>query len=125
LFENILNADVGLKRKEDLKQIKQQVLGKAEPSDDVKSFSNTIASLVCDFVEKENLKAIGNEIDKAKQTQLESDIMIRDEMMKNLRSNYTKILDKAIDEVTKSSSDDAYKVLMVLGRIKTEFESIR
>lgn len=124
MFEDILNKDIGLKRKDDLKKIKEQVLGSIEPSDDIKSFANTIASLICDFVEKEKNKIISKEVEDAKTNQLESDIMIRDEEIKILKNNYKKVLDKAIDEVTKSSSDDAYKVLMVLGRIKTEFEAI-
>lgn len=112
MFENILD-----KKKPDLSELKKIVIGEKELniSELLKKVENEIKL----FIEAEKFLLL-----ERQRIETEQENLIKINELKNQKKKYMGIIEKAILEIQKSSSDDAYKVLLVLGKIKEEFEAV-
>lgn len=132
MFEKILNAEIGRKpSKVELAEIKQAVL-EEKPPNDYQEFFNEINNNIYCFIESEKAKVRNFDEEDAKQKIAEEvvneHIKTREEKnseIERLKKKYSDILERAITEVTNSGSDDAYKILLVLGRIRQEMNVVQ
>ena len=130
MFGDILNMDLGKKPdKKELQEIKQAVLGNT--SQETANFSQGVLRTINNYIETEKAFFLKNtkesheaEIEKARLDQHEIDEKIRFNETELLRKKHYNVVEKIIDEINKTSSEDAHKILPVLGEIKREFEKI-
>lgn len=132
MFEKILkalNRDTKPSRMEEISEIKKIVLG--ETPESTNKLSHDIIKQINRFIEEEKTKYAflqeekhHREIEDAIAGQLLKDEAIKTKSIEDVKKTYNDILERAIKEVEKSSSDSAYNVLIVLGAIKKEFEAV-
>lgn len=118
MFEEILNRELG-KRPDakELAEIKKLVDGviPAETS----NFSQGVLRMINNYIEMEK-----NDLARKMEAQRESEIKTKNQEIIEIKNKFIKVISNKVDEINKTSSEDAHKILPVLGEMLREFEKI-
>jgi hypothetical protein len=118
MFEEILNRNLGKRPdNKELAEIKKMIDGviPAETS----NFSQGIVRMIDNYIELEK-----NEITRKMEAKHESEIKIKLQEIADIKKKFAKVIENKVEEINKTSSEDAHKILPVLGEMLREFEKI-
>lgn len=118
MFGDILNRELGKKPdNKELQEIKKLVVG--EVPSETANFSQGIIRTINNYIETEK-----REIASRMEAQRETEIKAKNQEIKEIKAKFVKVIENKVDEINKTSSEDAHKILPVLGEMLREFEKI-
>jgi septum formation topological specificity factor MinE len=83
------------------------------------NFSQGIMRMINNYIEMEK-----NELTRKMEAQRENEIKAKNQEIIEIKNKFIKVINNKVDEINKTSSEDAHKILPVLGEMLREFEKI-